>query len=136
MSERASSGNWNRLSLSLRRSSNVGLSSGKLKASFLRSRPRTFDFIDNLIMTLDLFTRAESAATFILSQTKLRPQIGLVLGSGLGAFADDLTDAVRISYARHPDVSALDGDGTCGTTCRWQVRRRAGGGDAGACASV
>src|SRR5580700_318975 len=53
-------------------------------------------------MTPDLFTRAESAAAFILSQTKLRPQIGLVLGSGLGAFADDLADAVRISYADIP----------------------------------
>lgn len=53
-------------------------------------------------MTLDLFARAESAAAFILSQTKLRPQIGLVLGSGLGAFADDLADAVRISYADIP----------------------------------
>lgn len=49
-------------------------------------------------MDMDLFTRAESAATFILSQTSLRPQIGLVLGSGLGSFADDLTEAVRIPY--------------------------------------
>src|SRR5580692_3401548 len=53
-------------------------------------------------MTPDLFTRAESAAAFVLSQTKLRPQIGLVLGSGLGSFADDLTDAVRIPYADIP----------------------------------
>ena len=53
-------------------------------------------------MTTDLFTRAESAAAFILSQTALRPKIGLVLGSGLGAFADDLTDAVRIPYAQIP----------------------------------
>ena len=53
-------------------------------------------------MTPDLFTRAESAATFVLSQTGLRPQIGLVLGSGLGAFADDLTEAVRIPYADIP----------------------------------
>src|SRR5437660_12518664 len=53
-------------------------------------------------MTPDLFTRAESAAAFVLSQTKLRPQIGLVLGSGLGAFADDLTEAVRIPYADIP----------------------------------
>ncbi|MGA2456933.1 MAG: purine-nucleoside phosphorylase [Terriglobales bacterium] len=50
----------------------------------------------------DLFTRAESAAAFVLSQTRLRPQIGLVLGSGLGAFADDLTNAVRIPYAHIP----------------------------------
>src|ERR1700687_524288 len=53
-------------------------------------------------MTPDLFTRAESAAAFVLSQTPLRPQIGLVLGSGLGAFADDVTEAVRIPYADIP----------------------------------
>jgi purine-nucleoside phosphorylase len=53
-------------------------------------------------MTPDLFTRAESAAAFIHSQTRLRPQIGLVLGSGLGSFADDLTDAVRIPFAHIP----------------------------------
>jgi purine-nucleoside phosphorylase len=50
----------------------------------------------------DLFVRAESAAAFVHSQTDLRPQIGLVLGSGLGAFADDLVDATRIRYAQIP----------------------------------
>ncbi len=50
----------------------------------------------------DLFTRAESAAAFVLAQTALRPQIGLVLGSGLGAFADNLTDATRMPYASIP----------------------------------
>jgi purine-nucleoside phosphorylase len=53
-------------------------------------------------MTTDDFTRAESAAQFVLSQTSLRPKIALVLGSGLGAFADELTDAVRIPYAHIP----------------------------------
>ena len=53
-------------------------------------------------MTPDLFTRAESAAAFVLSQTPLRPQIGLVLGSGLGSFADDLTDTVSIPYTHIP----------------------------------
>lgn len=53
-------------------------------------------------MPSDLYIRAESAAAFVLSQTKLRPQIGLVLGSGLGAFADDFTEAVRIPYAQIP----------------------------------
>src|ERR1019366_3975920 len=53
-------------------------------------------------MSLDLFARAESVAAFVFSQTKLRPQIGLVLGSGLGSFADDLTEAVRIPYADIP----------------------------------
>jgi len=53
-------------------------------------------------MTEDVYTRAESAAAFILAQTKLRPQIGLVLGSGLGSFADDLNEPVRIPYAQIP----------------------------------
>ena len=53
-------------------------------------------------MTTDVFTRAESAAAFVLSQTKQRPRIGLVLGSGLGSFADGLTEAVRIPYAQIP----------------------------------
>jgi purine-nucleoside phosphorylase len=50
----------------------------------------------------DDYTRAESAAQFLLSQTKLRPKIGLVLGSGLGAFADQLTSAARIPYSQIP----------------------------------
>ncbi|HXW89746.1 MAG TPA: purine-nucleoside phosphorylase [Terriglobales bacterium] len=50
----------------------------------------------------ETFTLAESAATFLLSQTPLRPQIGLVLGSGLGAFADQLTESVRIPYPHIP----------------------------------
>src|SRR5712671_1583978 len=53
-------------------------------------------------MSDDVFIRAESAATFILSRTKQRPRIGLVLGSGLGSFADDLVDAVRIPCAQIP----------------------------------
>jgi len=53
-------------------------------------------------MTADYFARTESAAAFILSQAQLRPKIGLVLGSGLGAFADDLSEAVRIPYTQIP----------------------------------
>jgi purine-nucleoside phosphorylase len=48
------------------------------------------------------FQRAERAAKFILSKTKLRPRIALVLGSGLGAFADEFAGAVRIPYANIP----------------------------------
>ena len=48
------------------------------------------------------FARAERAAKFIRSKTKLRPKIALVLGSGLGAFADGLESATRIPYERIP----------------------------------
>jgi purine-nucleoside phosphorylase len=50
----------------------------------------------------DQFALAESAARFVLAQTSLRPRIGLVLGSGLGAFADSLAEATRIPYASIP----------------------------------
>lgn len=50
----------------------------------------------------DHFQLADAAAQFILTRTPLRPKIGLVLGSGLGAFADSLTDATRVPYADIP----------------------------------
>jgi purine-nucleoside phosphorylase len=50
----------------------------------------------------DQFEIAETAAQFVLQRTPLRPQIGLVLGSGLGGFADALTEATRIPYAEIP----------------------------------
>ena len=49
------------------------------------------------------FSRAEAAAKYIQKKTKLRPKIALVLGSGLGAFADEFAHAVRIPYAKIPN---------------------------------
>lgn len=48
------------------------------------------------------FERAESAAQLIFSKTRLRPKIALVLGSGLGAFADEFESATKIPYAEIP----------------------------------
>lgn len=50
----------------------------------------------------DLFSRADRAAKFVLSQSKLQPRIALVLGSGLGAFADEFENAARVPYAKIP----------------------------------
>ena len=50
----------------------------------------------------DQFALADSAAQLIRARTPLRPEIGLILGSGLGAFADSLTDATRVPYADIP----------------------------------
>jgi purine-nucleoside phosphorylase len=46
--------------------------------------------------------RASRAARFILAKTVLRPRAAVVLGSGLGAFADELMGAIAIPYARIP----------------------------------
>jgi purine-nucleoside phosphorylase len=53
-------------------------------------------------MSNDSYIVFEAAARVILGQTSLRPRIGLVLGSGLGGFADSLTDATRIPYGKIP----------------------------------
>jgi len=50
----------------------------------------------------DQFALADSAAQLILQRTALQPKIGLVLGSGLGGFADSLADATAIPYAEIP----------------------------------
>ncbi|MGC1415209.1 MAG: purine-nucleoside phosphorylase [Candidatus Acidiferrum sp.] len=52
--------------------------------------------------SLTEFDRAEAAANFIFSKTDLRPKIALVLGSGLGAFADEFAGATKIPYAEIP----------------------------------
>ena len=49
------------------------------------------------------FVRADRAANFILRKTRLRPRIALVLGSGLGDFADTFTNATQIPYAKIPN---------------------------------
>ena len=61
------------------------------------------------------FARAERAAKYILSKTKLRPKVALVLGSGLGAFAEDFAGSTRIPYEKIPDFprSTIEGHAGC-----------------------
>lgn len=42
------------------------------------------------------------AASFIQTQTDLQPEIGLILGSGLGVLAEDIQSATKIPYANIP----------------------------------
>ena len=62
----------------------------------------------------DQFTLAEEAAQFVLAQTPLRPKVAVVLGSGLGSFADDMTGAARIPYARIPHFARSTAVGHAG----------------------
>jgi purine-nucleoside phosphorylase len=48
------------------------------------------------------FDEAERAAALIRKRTALRPGIGIVLGTGLGGFADRLADQIAIPYAEIP----------------------------------
>jgi purine-nucleoside phosphorylase len=51
---------------------------------------------------ISLFEQATAAAAYIRARTHLMPTIGIVLGSGLGAFADKIADAVVIPFAEIP----------------------------------
>lgn len=62
----------------------------------------------------DEFARAERAAEFILAKTKLRPRVGLVLGSGLGAFADEFEAVTRIDYKKIPHFPRSTAEGHAG----------------------
>ena len=51
---------------------------------------------------MDLLPRLAEAAKLVQSKSALRPQVGLVLGSGLGAFARSLDAATVIPYGQIP----------------------------------
>jgi purine-nucleoside phosphorylase len=48
------------------------------------------------------FIPSQRAAQYILSKSRLRPKIAVVLGSGLGAFGNELTNATPIPYRKIP----------------------------------
>jgi purine-nucleoside phosphorylase len=51
---------------------------------------------------ISLFEQATAATVYIRARTSLVPAIGIVLGSGLGDFADKIADAVAIPFAEIP----------------------------------
>ena len=55
---------------------------------------------------MSLARRLEEAVAFVLGRTSLRPAVGVVLGSGLGAFADALEDAVAVPFDDIPHFPA------------------------------
>jgi len=72
------------------------------------------------------FARANAASKYVLARTKLRPQIGIVLGSGLGGFADELTAATRIPYARIPNFPRSTAIGHAGQLVIGKLRGKTG----------
>jgi purine-nucleoside phosphorylase len=53
-------------------------------------------------MAETLFERANAATASVLARTEVRPQIGIVLGSGLGGFAGQLGSPVAIPFSEIP----------------------------------
>ena len=63
---------------------------------------------------MSLVRRLDEAAALVRDRSPLRPGIGVVLGSGLGAFADALEDAVALPFVEIPHFSASTAVGHTG----------------------
>jgi purine-nucleoside phosphorylase len=61
-----------------------------------------------------LYERAEHAARTVRARAGADPHVALVLGSGLGAFADELEDAVAIPFAEVPGFARSTVEGHAG----------------------
>ena len=61
-----------------------------------------------------VYARAEQAARTIRARTNLEPRVALVLGSGLGGFADEFEDPVGIPYAEIPGFATSTAEGHAG----------------------
>jgi purine-nucleoside phosphorylase len=57
------------------------------------------------------YEKIQAAANYLKKQTEIKPEIGLILGSGLGVLAEEIENAVRTPYDQIPDfpVSTVEG---------------------------
>jgi purine-nucleoside phosphorylase len=60
---------------------------------------------------MDLFSKAQAAVDAVRARAKVTPRVGIILGSGLGAFAGQVEGAVSIPYAEiaHFPQSTVEG---------------------------
>jgi len=65
-------------------------------------------------VSTSLYERAEKAARVIREKTKTDVPIAIVLGSGLGGFADGLTDATPVPYDQIPGFARATVEGHAG----------------------
>jgi purine-nucleoside phosphorylase len=66
------------------------------------------------MQTVSLYEQAERAARFIRAKYEEQLQVGLVLGSGLGAFADEIEESVKIPYEEIPHFARSTVEGHAG----------------------
>ena len=63
----------------------------------------------------DLYSRAENAARTIRSRTNTDARVAVVLGSGLGGFADEFEDSVALPYREIPGFVSSTAQGHVGS---------------------
>lgn len=59
----------------------------------------------------------QDALEYLRKQTRVQPQVGIVLGSGLGGFAENLGDCVMIRYPDIPGFPTSTAHGHAGLLC-------------------
>ncbi len=59
----------------------------------------------------------DEARAYVQSQAGLVPEVGVVLGSGLGAWADGLADLIKLPYATIPHMPSSTVVGHAGNLC-------------------
>ncbi|WP_202710892.1 purine-nucleoside phosphorylase [Sporosalibacterium faouarense] len=60
---------------------------------------------------MNLLEKIKETSRFVEKKTSVKPEIGIILGSGLGPLAEEIEDAVRIKYSDIPNfpVSTVKG---------------------------
>ena len=66
------------------------------------------------VSTTSIYDRAEKAAHLIRSRTQTETSVAVVLGSGLGGFAEELTNATAIRYDEIPGFARATVEGHAG----------------------
>jgi purine-nucleoside phosphorylase len=84
----------------------------------LPMRART---ISSRSMTPNVSARLDETVRAVRAKSPLAPRVGLVLGSGLGAFADTLEGAQKIPYAELPHMAQSNVVGHAGNLCLGHV---------------
>ncbi len=73
-----------------------------------------------LSMSASLDAQVTEAARYV-ARFGLRPNLGVILGSGLGGFAESLRDSIRVPYADVPHFPAASVAGHAGVLCLGHV---------------
>src|SRR5262245_37546491 len=66
---------------------------------------------------MDAYSELQEALTLVKTRAAAQPTVGVVLGSGLGAWADSLDGVVKIPYAEIPHMPMSAVAGHAGNLC-------------------
>lgn len=64
-----------------------------------------------MVQQLDLISRLNETVSFLKKKTQIKPQVGVVLGSGLGAFAREISVEVSLPFNEIPHFGTVSVEG-------------------------